>query len=416
MPCSVRLTITAGPNQGRVLEFGGHQILIAGRGTDCQLQLPAADDSVSRRQFLIEIAPPSARLRDLESRNGTWVNGRRYGGRSRTGTTGAANTCEVELKHGDRIRAGETEIVFTTVPPSADADSSERTLSLGPAVQEAEPGAIPGYSILALLGRGGSGVVYRARDEANDREVAVKRLFPALAGDRAQRARFLREIKTMRALEHPRIVSLIDAGEHEESLYVVTELCSAGDLDACRARRGSRLPVADACRFVSQALEGLAHAHARGYVHRDIKPGNILLSGAAPNSEAKLADLGMTRSLDSAGLSVLTVTGEAGGTPEFMPPEQLLDFKNVKPPSDVWSMGATLYRLLTDAYPRNRAPHEDRVRAVFNRVVLIEERDPQIPRPLAALVNRALSEDPQSRYPSASQMLDALASLRGETL
>ena len=147
-------------------------------------------------------------------------------------------------------------------------------------------------------------------------------------------------------------------------------------------------------------------------MHRDVKPGNVVLGGPE-GADAKLADLGLMKSLDTAwAVPGLTLTGQAGGTPEFMPREQLLDFRDLGPPSDVWAVAATFYRLLTGALPRDLNPGQDPVLAVLsNPVVPIEQRDSRIPASLAALINRALAPDPAARYPSALEMLAQLHAL-----
>ncbi|HET9314710.1 MAG TPA: protein kinase, partial [Vicinamibacteria bacterium] len=151
-----------------------------------------------------------------------------------------------------------------------------------------------------------------------------------------------------------------------------------------------------------QALAGLAHAHARGVVHRDLKPENLLLGG--DDARVKIADFGLAKSFEQAGWSGLTATGAVAGTLFFMPREQLTSFRVVRPVSDVWSMAATLYFLLTRQYARDFRPGQDPLQVILGGgVVPIRARDPRIPETVARVIDRALADDPEQRYPTAAE-------------
>jgi serine/threonine protein kinase len=154
------------------------------------------------------------------------------------------------------------------------------------------------------------------------------------------------------------------------------------------------------------ALEGLAAAHSAGFVHRDIKPDNLLL---AEDGSAKLADFGLAKSFQQAGLSGMTATGAVAGTFFFMPREQLTNFREVRPVSDVWSMAATLYYLLTAEYVRDFDSKPDPLAVILRGgVVPIRDRDPFLPDDLAAVIDRGLRDDPHLRYPTAGEFVAAL--------
>jgi serine/threonine protein kinase len=256
------------------------------------------------------------------------------------------------------------------------------------------------------------GAVYLANRKVDGVAVALKVLLAQVAVSPLARASFLREIDVTRTLEHRSIVRLFDYGALESELfYFVMELCAKGSVDQLLARRGGRLTIGETLDLALPALEGLAYAHQRGFVHRDIKPQNILL---ADDAGAKLSDFGLAKSFAKAGLSGMTTTGATGaGTPLFMPREQLINYKFVRPVSDVWSFGATLYYVLSGTSPRDFAKDVDPLSVILGGgFVPIRSRDPAIPRGVAAVIDRALADDADARYPSATELLDALRALR----
>jgi len=175
------------------------------------------------------------------------------------------------------------------------------------------------------------------------------------------------------------------------------------------AARGGKLSAKAVLPILRQALEGLAYAHAQGVVHRDLKPANILLTGKPESPVAKISDLGLAKNFDKAGFSGMTVTGAYAGTPVFMPKEQITNFKYVKPVTDVWSFGATAYNLLTGLTPRDFPRGCDPMEVVLRgEIIPIRKRDPQIPAPLAEVIEKAILASPKERYQDAAEMLAAL--------
>jgi serine/threonine protein kinase len=154
-----------------------------------------------------------------------------------------------------------------------------------------------------------------------------------------------------------------------------------------------------------KALEGLAYAHKKGFVHRDLKPGNILIHKGI----ARISDFGMSKSFQMAGLSGMSITGNTAGTPVFMPPEQITNFKYVKPVSDVFSMGATIYYLLTGAFPFDFPEKRDPMDVVLNdELVPIRKRTPSIPKPIADAIDHAVTKNHKNRFADAGELLRAL--------
>jgi hypothetical protein len=417
MPGTVSLVVTAGPIRGRRFDFAGHDTFLFGRAPDCHARLAPSDASASRHHFLLEVNPPLARLRDLGSLNGTHVNGVRHGGRSASESPEAAaarGQGGVDLRDGDEIRVGATVIRVEVAgpPPTVDGQpGSSSPLAALVAAQEAAEVAAPGqiigpYVMQRLLGRGGMGAVHLARHRDNGREVALKLMLPRMVVDEGAQEIFVREIEVTRALRHPNVVALLDFGRHEGRFYFALEYCPGGSVEALRRRHGGRVPLGTALRVAVDALEGLAAAHDAGFVHRDIKPENVLLGG---DGAARLADFGLAKSFQRAGLSGLTATGTVAGTVEFMPREQLTSYREVRPTTDVWSLAATLYFLLSGRYPRDFDEDADPLAVVLRGgVVPLLQRDASLPPDLAAVIDRALHDEPARRFPTAREFLTAL--------
>jgi tRNA A-37 threonylcarbamoyl transferase component Bud32/tetratricopeptide (TPR) repeat protein len=201
------------------------------------------------------------------------------------------------------------------------------------------------YAIQGELGRGGMATVYLADDLKHERRVALKVLKPELTAS-VGAARFLREIRIAAQLQHPNILPLIDSGEVDGSLFYVMPFVEGETLQARLAREGS-LPLEDAIRIARETANGLAYAHERGIIHRDVKPGNIMLS----DGHAIIADFGIARAIGEAGPSRLTETGLAIGTPAYMSPEQWSDAASVDGRSDVYALSCVLFEMLAGEQP-----------------------------------------------------------------
>jgi len=204
-------------------------------------------------------------------------------------------------------------------------------------------------------------------------------------------------------------VLLIDSGSIGGAFYAIMDLCEGGGVDQLMMRRRGKLTLSEARPIMLQSLEGLAYVHNKAIVHRDLKPGNILLAGKEGHWTAKIADLGFAKNFQKAGLSGMTMTGSTAGTPQFMPREQVTNFKYVKPVSDVWSMGATFYNMLTGQFPRNFPRGKDRMEIVLRGgTVPIRDRDPAIPKAVAKVIDKALDDTIKNRYQTAGEFRKAL--------
>jgi hypothetical protein len=410
MAARVTLVVTAGPIRGRRFDFSAHDTFLFGRAPDCHARLDASDASASRHHFLLEVNPPHACLRDLGSLNGTHVNGVRHGGRRPDETPERAEArglAPVELRHGDEIRVGATIIRVEVEAPKSALPAAPPPAPAAPPEDAVPPGRLVGpYAVDGLLGRGGMGIVYRARRVGGGPTVALKVLLPREELEADVEELFLREIEVTRALRHPNIVSLLEFGRHEGRMYFALEYCARGSAEKLRRDRGGRLSLPVVLRIALDTAEGLAAAHEAGFVHRDLKPDNVLL---AEDGTARLADFGLAKSFQQTGLSGMTATGAVAGTFHFMPREQLTAYRQVRPVSDVWSLAATLYFLLTGEYARDFDSHHDPLAVILRGgTVPLRERDASVPEELARVVDKALADTPDARYCDARALVTAL--------
>ena len=258
------------------------------------------------------------------------------------------------------------------------------------------------YRLERPLGHGGMASVYLGRDSELDRPVAVKLLAENAAGDDGLRKRFVREARHAARLSHPNVVSVYDAGEEAGRPYIVMECVEGETLADVLARRG-RLPPEEARGLALQASRGLAHAHAAGLVHRDIKPQNLLLR---EDGTLKIADFGISRAVEG---TALTQVGTVLGTAAYLSPEQALG-EQVTPAADVYSLGAVLYELLTGRPPyefNSLADLADKQRR--DAITPVRELAPDVPPELEDVVMRCLARNPSYRPASAAALERELA-------
>ncbi|MFL5548462.1 MAG: protein kinase domain-containing protein [Gemmatimonadales bacterium] len=262
------------------------------------------------------------------------------------------------------------------------------------------------YTIEGEIGRGGMGVVYRARDERLQRRVAIKVLPPELAFQQDIRERFTREAQTAARLSHPHIVPIHSVGEGQNLVYFVMGYVDGESL-AARIRRRGPLPVEEVRRIMKETADALGAAHAFSVIHRDIKPDNILLEGT--RGRVMVTDFGIAKALSTASGATLTGVGVAIGTPAFMSPEQAAGERNIDGRSDLYSLGVVTYQMLTGKLPFN-APSVAGIlmKQITEAAPDIRRSRPDIPDDLALAVARCLEKDPESRWPTADALRRAL--------
>ena len=262
------------------------------------------------------------------------------------------------------------------------------------------------YELDCEIGRGGMGIVYRAKDRGLKRQVAIKLLPPELAFRSEIKSRFLREAETAAQLSHPNIVPIYTVHEQEQLVFFVMAYIS-GDNLAKRLHERGVLTIDETRKIMRDVGDALAYAHGRGVVHRDIKPDNILLD--AVTGRPMVTDFGIARAMDSSGDSRLTATGMAIGTPAYMSPEQAAGEREIDGRSDLYSLGILGYQMLTGEPPFTAGSTPAMlVKHVSERPVPVQQRRADVPDDLARTVMMLLEKDPANRYPSANALVAAL--------
>jgi tRNA A-37 threonylcarbamoyl transferase component Bud32 len=261
---------------------------------------------------------------------------------------------------------------------------------------------VPGYEVLEELGRGGMGVVYKARQTKLDRTVALKMILAGAHATSEDLLRFRSEAEAIARLQHPNIVQISEVGEHEGMPFFSLEYCPGGSLE--RKLTGTPLPAGQAAALVEQLARGTHAAHEKAVVHRDLKPANVLLS---EEGTPKVSDFGLAKKLDAAGH---TQSGVVMGTPSYMAPEQASGRGHeVSPPTDVWALGAILYECLTGRPPFRAATTMDTLMQVIHEEPVPPGRlAPKLPRDLETICVKCLQKQPGRRYASALDLADDL--------
>jgi hypothetical protein len=421
-----------------VIELPTRGSYVLGRHESCEIQVHGS--GVSRRHALISVHGNELAVQDLASKNGTYVNGLDAKG-------------EVLLVHGDTVRLGRSTLVrVTTTGDEAHAKrlepgkklSIERPQEKSSTVScEACDRALPDFSaksgalalddgswlcgtcargleklervadryrVLAKIGEGGVATVLKAIDEHARRIVAVK-LMKARVSDLAV-AYLEQEIEILRALDHPGIVRLLDAGDQKGQRFLVMDLVKGADLESIMGRR-ERLPAADAAQVGFALASALVIAHRRGVVHRDVKPSNILVDR---EGTVKLVDFGVARlgkPGKQKGSERLTVRGSRRGTPAYMAPEQAVDAGNAGPAADVYGVGATLYHALAGTPPYGKATPAQ-ILEKLDRGEPPEEFEGSKSSAnlgLTTVIRRAMEHDPRARYADADALRSAFREL-----
>ncbi len=312
-----------------------------------------------------------------------------------------------------------------TPPPGAPAGATRTALpgtapdAVGLAASPDVPPELrdhPRYRVLGLLGQGGMGAVYKAEHRRMGRLVALKVISPALVGGDAAVRRFHQEVQAAARLHHPNIVTAHDADQAGGTHFLVMEYVDGVSLDRLVAEKGP-LPICEACDYGRQAALGLQHAHEQGMVHRDVKPHNLMCEA---DGRIKILDFGLARLARAeetaveaggpAGASALTAVGSLMGTADYMAPEQAGDARSADGRADVYSLGCTLYHLLTGRVPFPGGSTRDKVlRPAMEAPADLGQLRPGLPAGLNAVVRKMMAKDPAARFRTPAEVAAALA-------
>jgi serine/threonine protein kinase len=432
MSNKVNIIGISGPGQHWDYSSAEPAVCIIGKAEDCNIHIEG-DEDLSRHHCLIDINPPILTVEDLKSKNGTLVNGTDISGKEQP----------TLLKNGDTVAAGETiflvkvegfvpQSISTVSRPREESVQQEDSLSSfiselkGAKPQKTERvKEIAGFEIVSQLGEGAAGAVYLVEEPETHQQIALKTMLPDIAVDVEHKARFIRESKSMELLSHPNIVKILGSGVSAGVFYFTLEYCNGGNLEDLVNSQNTPMPYQKAIGYTLDVLEGLDYLHnvevpniqlddgsvgtAMGLVHRDIKPGNILLDATSKGMVAKIADFGLAKAFNLAGLRGLTQTGALGGTMDFVCRQQIINYKYAKPEVDIWSTAAVLYYLLAGIPPRPFYKIKHSISALLETdPVSIANRRKDLPEGLVEIIDFALSDSKDLAYKTAASLKEDL--------
>jgi serine/threonine protein kinase/Tol biopolymer transport system component len=318
----------------------------------------------------------------------------------------------------DDLRAGLRDLAPALAAPAFSSDDDRTLLDFpgtptllretGPLVSAGPPGDKVGpYEILEILGGGGMGIVYKARDTRLARTVALKFLPPELTRDPQAKERFEQEARAASSLDHQNLCTILELGETPDGRLYLAMPCYDGETLRRRIERGP-LPVTEAADIALQIARGLSKAHRGGIVHRDIKPANVIVT---TDGVVKILDFGLAK---LAGAAAVSQTGSSAGTPAYMSPEQARG-DEVDPRTDLWSLGVVLYEMLAGRRPFRGEREQAVVYSILNeRPQPLRELRPEVPPELARLAERLMAKDPADRYATVDEPLAELRALAGD--
>jgi hypothetical protein len=400
-----QLVVTAGPDQGRVFPLPEADTLLLGRSRATETRL--VDPHVSRLHCRIEVRGDDVLVADNDSAGGTFVNGRRVAGPH-------------ALRVGDVLRVGQTELRLQAVVP-------DEASTVPPGPRPAAPPAVPQvpladlvglpaaelvgqtisrYQIGPVLAKGQTGVVFHARDTEADLPVAFKVLLPRLTADETRRDRFVRAMKTVLPLRHDNLIAVYAAGGTGRYCWLAMEYVEGESLTQWVQRAGvaGRLDWRNALRVVAHVARALEYAHGRQIVHRNVTPMNVVVRGR--DKVAKLGDLMLAKALEGELAVNLTEPGELLSDLDYISPERTYPSAALDERSDLFSLGATAYALLTGRPPfAADSPIETIKKVRAAQPEPLRKFQMSVPDPFQDVVLKLLARRPEDRYPSATDLL-----------
>ena len=415
------LTATAGPDRGKSVTIERGASIVIGRDPRSNLQM--LDSEVSRLNTEIKNTEGKFRITDLNSRNGTRVNGKKIKSQ--------------ELSPGDEIRVGQSRLTFTlervarqVAPPElaqkrgvaprkrpgAGGEDTVVQEQEAPIVEEGSEDPLVGrrlgdFKILTKLGEGDSTTVYKAIQLSKNRFVALKIFPPEMTQDKVAMKRFIRGAKSGSQLRHPNIVRILGGGQADGIYYLFMEYVEGTNLRKV-LDRGKPVDLKAALEITLQLADALQLAYERRIVHRNIKPSNILIN---QDGLVKLADVGLAKTIEESGASDITDPGTILGTLNYMSPEQLADAGVVDHRSDIYSLGATLYALLTGVEPFTSP-------STLDTMIKIQKEPPDPPKRFnpdisdsaCELIEKCMAKFPEDRIQTPKELRENLKRIQAE--
>ena len=418
------LRVTSGPHAGMSRTFRDESSILVGRSPALPVPLPE-DRRLSREHFRIDIDPPVCSLTDLGSTNGTKVNGLRVEtSMVRDGDVISVGQTSIEVNIGADFN-GEVGVIQCLGCGKTGPQSLPEGNLLGHWLcQECQarrlsfPKTHRDYLIEKSLGKGGMGEVFLARQLSTNKPVAIKMMHPTGAASDKAKEYFRREMIVLKDLLmangqcHVNVVAFYDIFDIDGQFQLVMEYVPGKNAFEWVNGFDEPPPIQTAVRMVRFLLAALEYSHERGYVHRDVKPSNLLIYGPDKRPKVKLSDFGLAKSFrENSGFIALTTQGDVGGSVGFISPDHIREFRDLKASADIYSAGVTLYYLLTRKYPYyNFDPYaKDAYDVILEHPAIpLRAYRPDAPEGLERVIAKSLAKKPKDRWKSAKEMNNAL--------
>jgi serine/threonine protein kinase len=388
----IALQVIGGPDQGQVFQLVEGEPLLLGRSRHCPS--PLKDPSVSRVHCEVELEDGQVMVTDHESSSGTFVNGKRV--------------AEAVLQAGDVLQIGDTRLRLQA-PKAAAPARARRPVLVGDQLTSLEGQMLSHFHVGKVRARGQSGLVFEAWDFKEDAAVALKVLFPSATGNNKELRRFVRSMKTVLPLRHPHLVTLKGAGKSGPYCWAAMELVEGESLTQVIQRIGvaGMLDWRHAFRVAVHVGRALEYAHGKNIMHRNLTPQNVLIRAA--DKVVKLGDLMLAKALEGTLAEQLTRPGEVLGDIRYMAPERTQGSEYIDARSDLYSLGALLYTLLTGRPPFQGTSLIETIKQIrMAQPAKPRQFQMSIPDRFQAAVLKLLSKRPEERYQSATELLAEL--------
>jgi serine/threonine protein kinase len=392
---AAKIVVCGGPNEGQVFEMPEDSKVTIGRGDTAGLRL--TDPTVSRVHCVIEYFGGQGHVKDCASKTGTKING--------------ISISSQDLRPQAVITLGNTQVRFMPDPPAPAAPEPQEEEKDPQELVKLSGTQLAHYDIGEVVAVGNSGVVFKAKDSKDDREVALKVYLPEFAENDVDVQRFIRAVKTMLPMRHPNVVTLYGGGKTGPYCWMSMEYVEGESLTETIARVGKagKIDWRVALRIATDIGRGLFYIHSENIIHRSLSPGNILHTRLG---ETKLGSLILAKALSGALAKNVTVGGEFLGDVRYLAPEQVGAGGPVDVRADIYSLGALSYTLLTGKPPfEGKSPLQTATQILQRDLTPPCERNPQIPKPLERCVIKMLAKQPEDRFRTAGDLLSVLEEL-----